>query len=107
MPSRNVTSNKPSWTREEENALAEWLTIQRLLFECGKLEPWKAKELTAKLGPWYHEASERELNHAFFSDNADLNDALTIWFNHHKLAPEPLTFAEIQEYAEAEMGLKR
>jgi hypothetical protein len=107
LPHTTHPTTDRTWTREEENRLAEWLLTQRLLFDCGELKEWKAEMLTSKLGPWYRQASESDLDHAFYSTNVELNNAFTVWFNHHRLALGPLTFAEIQEFASNEMALKR
>lgn len=98
----NSRSVKSNWTPEEEADLADWLLAQRLLHEVGQLEQWKVDQLDDILD-WYNPASEGELGHALDSDDPELNEAFTTWFNEKKLFREKLTFDEISVFAALEM----
>lgn len=94
-----------TWTAEEEHRLADWLTTQRILHDCGALSAGKAAILTSTLGGWFRPPTDRELGRALNSDNPELNEALVTWFNRNELYPQPLTLTEIRVYAEIEAAI--
>lgn len=102
---QNDTSNirpRTGEERREEARLYRWQLTQRLLADVDALQPDRRAILDARLPGWNFPLTTEDLDHAVSVVDAELNEALTLWFNAKGLHPTPLTFEDIVGLAEAE-----
>jgi DNA polymerase III psi subunit len=75
---RTPANHKPE---PDEESLYRWQLTQRILFECGLLEPEKVSMLNEAIPGWYWPVGDDELTHALAVDDGELNSAFKAWWN--------------------------
>jgi hypothetical protein len=91
--------------RSKEQELFDWLLVQRLLHQAGRLEPHKVAQLNERAPEWNSDVSDTDIAHALAKVDVDLNTALETWWNAKAMPGSPCTFAELRERAMRESGL--
>lgn len=97
---------KRTAAERQETELYEWMLVQRLLNDVGRLEPEKVTVIDARLPGWRMPITNGDIAHAVAANHPELNQALELWWNLSGQPGAPLTFAEIRASASARSPLR-
>lgn len=65
---------------DTERDLFDWLLAQRILHAAGALTAQKVGQLDRAVPGWFTAPTAEELDRALASDHAELNEAITVWW---------------------------
>lgn len=82
--------------RQEEARLYRWQLTQRLLADVDALRPDRRAQLDTVIPGWDYPLTYEDIDHALWVDDAELNDALTIWYNRRVKNLTALTLDQIR-----------